>query len=221
VTNSLWSRYFVQAAVVFSAILCVVLLQFRGAHRFTRFGPANYVTLARAALVSLVAAAIGEPHRSITPLSVAGITAAAMVLDWVDGWVARRTHTTSTFGARFDVEVDALLILALSILTWQYAKAGAWIVLAGLLRYAFVAAGVKWPWLKRPLAGSVRGKTICAVQIAGSIVALLPAVTPPWSALVAGATLAALVYSFTADTIALHRRRSEPVISSAPFHGKL
>ena len=37
----------------------------------------------------------------------------ALVLDVVDGWVARRTRTSTAFGARFDGEVDAFLILVL------------------------------------------------------------------------------------------------------------
>src|SRR5437867_3690361 len=75
--------------------------------------------------------------------ATAAATAGAIVtlLDGVDGWLARRTHMASTFGERFDMETDALLILVLSVLAWQYDKAGAWLVLAGLLRYLFVAAG--------------------------------------------------------------------------------
>jgi multidrug efflux pump subunit AcrA (membrane-fusion protein) len=38
------------------------------------------------------------------------------MLDGVDGWLARRHEIASRFGARFDMEVDALLILALSVL---------------------------------------------------------------------------------------------------------
>ena len=38
----------------------------------------------------------------------------ALLLDAVDGGVARRTGTVSGFGARFDMEVDAFLILVLS-----------------------------------------------------------------------------------------------------------
>ncbi len=38
----------------------------------------------------------------------------ALALDAVDGWIARRTHTVSELGARFDMEVDAFLLLVLS-----------------------------------------------------------------------------------------------------------
>ena len=48
---------------------------------------------------------------------------------------------TSAFGARFDMEVDALLIQVLAVLAWQWDKAGPWVLMSGLLRYVFVAAG--------------------------------------------------------------------------------
>ena len=47
--------------------------------------------------------------------SLLGLSAVALALDGVDGWWARRTGTCSAFGARFDMEVDAFLILVLSV----------------------------------------------------------------------------------------------------------
>ena len=44
-----------------------------------------------------------------------GLTVPALILDAVDGWLARRTRTATELGARFDMEVDAFLILALSV----------------------------------------------------------------------------------------------------------
>src|SRR5205807_10290341 len=113
------------------------------------------------------------------------IALVVLLLDGVDGWVARRTATESAFGMRFDMETDAALILVLAILAWQFGKAGPWVLLSGLLRYAFVGAGWLWPWMNAPLASTRRGKIICAVQITALILAIAPAVTPPASALVA------------------------------------
>jgi hypothetical protein len=103
-------------------------------HPFERFGPANQVTLARGALVALLAGLIGEPTgASVAWLALVMATVVA-VLDGVDGWLARRTRMASAFGARFDMETDALLILVLSLLAWQYGKAGVWVLASGLLR---------------------------------------------------------------------------------------
>jgi phosphatidylglycerophosphate synthase len=134
------------------------------------------------------------------------VATVAALLDGVDGWVARRTGTGSAFGSRFDMETDAALILVLAILVWLYGKAGPWVLLSGLLRYLFVAAGWLWPWMGAPLASSVRGKVICVVQIAALIVAMAPTIPPPASSLLAAGALLALSYSFVVDTLRLRRR---------------
>ena len=117
-------------------------------YNLAQFGPANYVTLVRAILVAVVAASIGRPATTSLLWSVIGLTTLMAILDGVDGWVARRTGTASALGARFDMETDAALILILSILVWQHGKAGAWVLLCGLMRYAFAAsigAARRWP----------------------------------------------------------------------------
>ena len=115
---------------------------------------------------------------------------------------------SSAFGARFDLEVDALLIMALAILAWEHDKAGAWILFSGLLRYLFITGGLLWSWLERPLPPSLRRQTICVVQVLGLIVAVLPAVRPPLSTAVAAVSLALLCYSFLVDTLWLWRNAS-------------
>ena len=79
-------------------------------------GAANRVTLARATLVGGVTALVADaPVVSANVAAVVGLAVVALVLDAVDGWVARRTGTVSALGARFDMEVDAFLILVLSL----------------------------------------------------------------------------------------------------------
>src|SRR4051794_28317570 len=81
-------------------------------------GPADWITLLRAELACAVAAlAVTAALTGRTGPVVAtmvALTVVAVVLDGVDGRVARRTGTVSAFGARFDMEVDAFLILVLS-----------------------------------------------------------------------------------------------------------
>jgi phosphatidylglycerophosphate synthase len=131
---------------------------------------------------------------------VAAAATVAIVLDGVDGWLARRTQMTTSFGAWFDLETDALLILVLAVLAWQFGKAGLWVIASGLLRYAFLAAGWWWVRLRRPLFASLRRQAICVIQIAALVVALVPAVTPPISNAIAAVALGALCYSFAVDT---------------------
>jgi hypothetical protein len=99
------------------------------------------------------------------------------------------------------------LILALSLLAWQLGKAGGWVVLAGALRYAFVAASFVAPWLGRALPASRRRQTICVVQVVSLILCLVPVVAPPASAGIALLGLVALIASFATDVVWLARAR--------------
>jgi phosphatidylglycerophosphate synthase len=174
------------------------------------FGYANLVTAGRCALVLGVASlALGPVTRTAAWTAVVVGTVAAL-LDIVDGQIARRTRTSTPFGARFDMEVDAALIMTLAVLAWRWEKAGTWVLLSGALRYAFVAAGWALPWLNAPLPPSLRRKTICVVQIVSLLVVLGPVIVRPLSTLIAGAGLCTLVYSFLVDTMWLRRRAATP-----------
>ena len=202
----LGDRYPLKAAALFAAIMGLSIGFLQRHHPFARFGAANQITTLRAILVALVAGLVGEPRRPAIAAAAVAAGVAVTLLDGVDGWLARRHGIASPFGARFDMEIDALLILALSVLAWRHEKAGAWVVASGLLRYAFVAAGRVAPRLRAPLPPSRRRQAICVVQIAALTLAMAPAIQPPASALLAGAALAALSGSFLIDTVWLWRR---------------
>jgi phosphatidylglycerophosphate synthase len=170
------------------------------------FGAANAVTLVRAALTLLLLALLGAGASAPLAWLIVALAVVAACLDGVDGALARRHGEANAFGARFDMETDAWLILVLTALVWQQGKAGVWILLAGLLRYLFVAASYVWPALGRALPPSRRRQAVCVVQIVSLIAALLPPVPLPWSAGAALAGLALLVWSFGVDVAWLARR---------------
>jgi phosphatidylglycerophosphate synthase len=174
-----------------------------------RFGPANRVTLMRLALVALLAAGVGEASADPATMAWAAIVIAttAALLDALDGPLARSRGFASQFGARFDMETDALMVLVLCLLVIHFDKAGAWIVAAGLMRYVFVLAARVWPWLARPLPPSQRRKAVCVAQITMLIVCLGPIVTVGWSVVLAAGSLAALTASFATDILWLARHR--------------
>jgi phosphatidylglycerophosphate synthase len=165
-----------------------------------KFGPANQITFVRAVLVAALASLAVRPATPAVAWSAACIAIVVVLLDGVDGWVARRTATVSAFGTRFDMETDAALILVLAVLVWQHGKAGPWVVASGLLRYVFVASGWVWPWMRRPLTPTLRGRLICVVQIGALVAAMLPPIEPPASTVLAALGLAVLCYSFLVDT---------------------
>jgi phosphatidylglycerophosphate synthase len=168
---------------------------------------ANAITAVRGLLVVGVAAAGLAPGTPGSAGAVVAIGSVAALLDLADGWVARRSGTSTAFGARFDMEVDALLIVVLSALVWRFGITGPWVLASGLMRYLFVALARPFPWLARPLPPSRRRQTVCVVQIVALLVALAPITPAPLAVLAAAAGLAALVWSFAVDIAWLAARR--------------
>ncbi|QKG20914.1 CDP-alcohol phosphatidyltransferase family protein [Actinomadura verrucosospora] len=169
-------------------------------------GPADHVTLARVVLAGCVAALVAERLVHGGPVAVlVALAAAALVLDGVDGQVARRTGTSSGLGARFDMEADALLILVLSV---QVATVtGPWALAIGTMRYAFVAAAWAAPWLRAPLPPSFARKAVAVVQ--GVVLTAAASGAVPFAWALVAAALALLAWSFGRDVLALglrHRR---------------
>jgi phosphatidylglycerophosphate synthase len=193
-------------ALVYSLLGGALVLALAARHLpGTKLGAANVVTLVRGALALLLAALIGSSPSAALAWASVVLALIALALDGVDGALARKHGETSAFGARFDMETDALTILVLCALVWQHGKAGAWVLIAGALRYLFVAAGFALPRLTRALPPSKRRQAVCVAQIASLIVCLLPFVTPPVSTAVALGGLAALLASFAADVARLAR----------------
>lgn len=180
-------------------------------HPYRSFGAANTVTAVRTAIVSLVAATIffaaDLSAVSTTVWILVALVLVALVLDGVDGYLARLHSQTSALGARFDMEIDALLILVLSAAGLILDKAGWWVLAIGLMRYGFVLAAFRYPALGGELPPSFRRKLICVVQIAALCLVLLPVVVPPLSGVIAFLALALLVYSFAVDTYYLLNRK--------------
>jgi phosphatidylglycerophosphate synthase len=202
----LGDRYPLKAGALFALITGLSIGFLQQHHPFARFGAANHMTTLRAILVALVAGLVGEPQLPAVAAAAVAASVVATLLDGVDGWLARRNGIESRFGARFDMEIDALLILALSVLAWRHEKAGAWVVVSGLLRYVFVAGGAVAPWLRKALPESRRRQTICVIQIAALTLAMVPAIEPPVSTRLAAAALVVLGYSFLIDTVWLWRQ---------------
>ena len=128
-----------------------------------RLALASWVTLTRATLAVGVAALAADSFAHDTPVGLlVGLAAVALALDVVDGWLARRTGTATPLGARFDGEVDAFLILALSV--YVAPEQGAWVLLIGIARYLFLAGEWMLPWMRAPLPPRRWRKLVAAMQ---------------------------------------------------------
>ncbi|WP_394551823.1 CDP-alcohol phosphatidyltransferase family protein [Agromyces sp. MMS24-JH15] len=185
-----------------STALLVVGLRRDGS---SRLGWANAVTATRSALVALIAGLVVASFVAPipTPLLI-GVTVPALALDAVDGWVARRTGTATEFGARFDMEVDAFLLLVLSAYVAQ--GLGTWVLAIGLMRYAFAAAGWVHPWLRAKLPYRYWRKVVAALQGIALAAAASGLLAPAAAAAVVAIALALLVESFGRDVAWLAQR---------------
>lgn len=200
-------RGWVGAFSCYGVVTTFVLLDLARHAPHQRFGTANSVTLGRAGLTALLWGVVGEALPGPLALDaefgwlLAGAATAALLLDGVDGWIARRSGMVSQFGADFDLEVDCLFVLALSLLVYAAGRTGAWVLSSGLMRYLFVGAGWLWPTLAAPLQPLRRRKVIAAIQ-GGVLIATLAPVLPTSAGppLCLGA-LALLIYSFGADLL--------------------
>ena len=161
-------------------------------------GAANRVTLLRATLVGGVAALVADSFRTPAPVpTLVGLATVALMLDAVDGRVARRTGTATPLGARFDMEVDAFLILVLS--AYVAVHMGPWVLAIGLMRYVFVAASWRFRWMNAPLPGSYARKVVAAVQ--GIFLVVAASGLLPYAGVLVGLALASLVWSFGRDVL--------------------
>ena len=196
---ALSSGYVPLALTTFIAMMAAALAGIARHHPYDRVGPANLITGFRAVITALIAGALTQASTPALAWTLVAIAILAAVLDGFDGWAARRRGMSSAFGARFDMEVDAFLILVLAALAWRFGKAGPWVLASGLMRYAFVAGAWRWPWLDAPLPPSRRRQTVCVWQIGVLIGAIAPIVQPPLSQIVAAGALVALTWSFWVD----------------------
>lgn len=169
-------------------------------------GPADVLTMSRSMTGSLCLAvivlALGR-HLALPSWWLTGAAIATVALDAVDGPLARRTGTARPAGARYDVECGSMGALVLSF--GAAIVFGWWVVVIGMVRYAFVLAQAVVPRLRgelppsrlRRLTGGVVG---CVLVVA--MVPDLPYVLGWWLLL---ATLVLVLVSCARDVRGLLR----------------
>ena len=169
-------------------------------------GPADVVTIVRLAMGCAVAALVAESFPVAGPdTALVTLATVALVLDAVDGKIARLTGTISAFGAKLDGEVDAFLMLVLSV--YVGASTGWWVLSIGLVRYVFAAAGWVLPWMRGTLPPRFWRKVVTATEgivLTVAAAGILPDVVAH-VALVGGVAL--LAESFGRDVVWLWRHR--------------
>ena len=171
--------------------------------------PADWVTLTRTLLIAAVAGLVADSFdRPVSVTALVTLATVALVLDAVDGQVARRTGTATPLGARFDGEADAFLILLLSITVSR--DYGSWVLLIGAARYALLLAGWLLPWLAAPLPPRYWRKVVAAIQGIVLTLAVSGLVDRLVGMVATAAALLLLTESFGRDVIWLYRTVAGP-----------
>ena len=199
------------AAIALGLILAALIAPGVAAASLLRRRPrtvttADRVTLLRVALIGVLAAAAVLIYADAIPArswALAVLIGVALLLDAVDGWVARHMRSSTVSGARLDMEADAAALLVVSLIA--AATVGWWAVGIGAMRYLFVAAARVRPALRGELRYSLFRRTVAAIQASVLWVALLPITPVPFAAAVTGIALTLLVFSFARDAISLDR----------------
>lgn len=186
-----------------------------------RLLPGDRVTLARAVLTCGVAALVadatarpGADPRAGLLVVVAGV---ALVLDAVDGRVARRTGTVHPLGARFDLETDAALIAVLSV--HAATLLGGWVLAVGAARYLLLVvalAGRRMPWLRGQVPARRWRKVVAAYQGVGLTAVASGALPSTVAVLVVATGLGLLAASFGTEVLELRRQAGARPAPDAP-----
>jgi len=174
------------------------------------WGPANVLTMIRGALVALLAGFLFVPMPAGPAAWLPALLfTLSVTLDFVDGWLARRTASQTRLGALLDVEFDALAILLALGLAVHYGHLPLPFLAVGLARYLFVAgiavrrrrglAVMELPpsYLRRRLAG---------FQMGVLAVLLWPIAAPPATILAQALIAVPLLAGFGRDWLLVSGR---------------
>jgi phosphatidylglycerophosphate synthase len=202
------------AGIAYGLVVCAALTRGLNRSGVAALGPADRVTLLRATLVGGVTALTVDSFARPAPVVVlVALASVALVLDAVDGHVARRTGTASALGARFDMEVDAFLILVLS--AYAARSVGSWVLVIGAMRYAYVATGWVLPWLRGSLPARYWRKAVAAIQGVALVFAAAGGLPRPLLSAGVAVSLALLIESFGRDVGWLWYHRPSRVLVEA------
>jgi len=154
-------------------------------------------------VVLIVAVILSE---DISHLAFASIVIGILILDGLDGYIARKRQEQTEFGAFFDMEVDAFLAACLSLVLVFEFQFSPLVLFAGLMRYYFLLLKKILGWQNRPTP-KMRGVRLFAVLYFISLISpfVLPIEIARW---VVYAGIAIIVFSFGRELVILSSYRN-------------
>jgi phosphatidylglycerophosphate synthase len=177
---------------------------------------ADRVTLARAVLACACAAMTTLVVLGPAPGRTGwlfGLAVPTLLLDAVDGQVARRTGCATPDGARLDMQTDAVVLAVLSVAVAT--ELGWWVLLIGAMRYLYVIASWARPSLDAPLPRSRFRVAVAALQGVVLAAALAPFLPVGAATVAVAVSLGVLVVSFGSQAVEAERSRRGALDSRA------
>jgi len=109
-------------------------------------GYANWITFFRLLLLMIVVLWLND----FSNIQLFGVFSICLLLDGLDGFIARFYQQESDWGALFDKEVDSFFVLLLSLILYQQYSIPYWILGIGFLHYLYELAlyVLKWQHIK-------------------------------------------------------------------------
>lgn len=145
---------------------------------YPSLGGANRLTLLRGGFIALTGGFLFQPLPSGLLLWAPGLLyGIAALLDRIDGYVARRSGTTSLMGSELDTVFDALGLLVAPLLAIQFGKLAPSFIAVSLAYYFFIA-GLYWRERNSlpvyPLIPSTLRRTFAGFQMGFVATVMLP-----------------------------------------------
>jgi len=140
----------------------------------------NVLTVIRILLVPVLLAALLQEAKPGETLA-AIVFAVASFTDALDGWIARRQNTVSTFGKLMDPLADKLLVTAALVSLVSLQRLSAWVAMVIIAR-EFAVTGLRQLAMEHGevIHASSWGKIKTAAQIAMVLVLILVEGSPLW-----------------------------------------
>ncbi len=171
-------------------------------------GVANLLTVARGLLLAAVAGFLPLSRPVGLGLWVPpGLYAAAVVLDYADGFVARRRGEMTELGASLDETFDTVGLFVAPLLAVSYAQLPAWYLAIPLAKPAYLLGLRLWSRAtsRQPavLPQSRLRRPLATLQMCVAALALSPLLVPPMTTAVATAAMVPFLALFARDWLAV------------------
>jgi phosphatidylglycerophosphate synthase len=196
---------------LFFLIISSVIFHIFNICKTDKFTYASYITYVRIILVIILFSVTISSYLSALLFSVFYkenlfliIPFMVLLLDWFDGFFARYLNETSKFGAIFDQETDAFLLLILTLSLYLNHNVPITIFLIPSYRYVFLILGLHFKWLKNTLPESYLRKVICSITILLLIICHMQSLSINHVQIISILAFLMITFSFTKDIIWLY-----------------